>query len=58
MVSAIMFTLAVGFAGGLENVFSHPEGDAASITLAVIAWTFMLFPVVAFPVVLFVQRRK
>jgi hypothetical protein len=52
IVSALIFTLGMGFAGGLESVISPPSGDPVSIVLAAIVWVFILFPVVAIPLVL------
>ncbi|HET6525089.1 Zn-dependent protease with chaperone function [Sphingopyxis italica] len=52
IVSAMIFTLGVGFAGGLEHVFSLPSGEPVSIAFAVIGWVFILCPVVAIPLVL------
>ncbi len=58
VLSATIFTLAVGFAGGLEHVFSQPEGDAVSVALFVIVWAFILVPVVALPAALLIRHKK
>ena len=56
--ATLIFVIGVGFAGGLENAFTLPEGDLLSVALTLIGWIFVFSPIVAIPTILVINRRR